>query len=182
MQQKLARAVSQPDFLFSANDGKFCGPGIAYVTRTGTSNWLDNAAANGSANGGPGVITPPVQIAFGKLGPQYFSEGSGGQIYNQSQFFASFDASTNLPIVYPIQQAGTNQMMVRLWFTPARNDTLGPYEWKPCSLAGTQYAMQASKDLLNWTTLFTVTNNGSVCIYNVAGPFGANQFYRLIPQ
>lgn len=182
--QQMARTISKPDFLFSAGDVTLDVPALPFFARTGTTNWLNNAAANGNTNGeGPGVIQPQVQIVFNKLGQQFSSFGSyfTGQDYDQSQFWASFDNSTNEPIIYPIPQAGTNQMTVRMWLTLGRNIQKN-FEWKPSSLPGAQFTMQTSTDLINWATLFTVANNSSVCTYFNNNPPDARRFYRLIPQ
>jgi hypothetical protein len=183
-QQQVARVISQPDFIFSAGDVSSGILAFPFFTRTGTTNWLNNAMANGNTNGaGPGVIQPQVQIGFNKLGRQLSSFGniSDEQIFDQSQFWASFDGSTNAPVVYPIPQLGTNQMTVRMWLTLGGNDQES-FEWKPRGLAGAQYAMQTSTNLANWTTLFAVTNNNSVCTYLNQHPASASRFYRLVPQ
>ena len=151
--------------------------------RTGTANWLNNATANGNTNGaGPGVIQPPVQIVFSKLGGQYFTHGQGSsdlEAENGSQYWSSYDGSTNAPIIYPTQKAGTNQMTVRMWLIFGSN--FNEYEWHPFSLQGAQFAMQTSTNLTGWTTLFTVSNNGSICTYFNA-PASPTRFYQLVPQ
>ncbi len=54
------RFVTKPDFLFSA--GHLSRP---WVERSGTSNWVNNSAANHKADGeGPGVIAGQTQITF----------------------------------------------------------------------------------------------------------------------
>lgn len=183
MHQELARVISTPDFIFSAGDVNVGIPAFPAYGRTGTTNWVNNAAANGNSGGsGPGIIQPPVQIVFNKLGPQYSAGGSipEDSPYDQSGYWASFDGSTNLPVVYPIPQTGTNQLLLRLWFwLPARHSQQD-YVWKRCSISGTQYKMQTSTDLVNWTTLFDLTNNGTVCTY-VETPSSTSRFYRLTP-
>ena len=183
--QQVARVISKPDFLFSAGDVTSSVPTIPFFTRTGTTNWLNNAAANGNTNGaGPGVIQPQVQIVFNKLGRQFVSVGSisDEQVFVDTlQYWASFDGSTNVPVVYPISQTSTNQMTVRMWFWFVGNIQKS-FEWKPSSLSGAQFAMQTSTNLMNWTTLFTVTNNNTVTTYLNVNPISASRFYRLISQ
>lgn len=182
MQQQLARVITKPDFLFCASDLKYNVAAFPIADRTGTTNWVNNAAHNGNPGGdGPGVIQPPVKIEFEKIGAWYEGSGSSVQPYFFQQYWSSFDGSTNPPVVYPIPQSGTNQLTVRLWFSSTTENLQKSFDWKPCSLWGTQYAMQTSPDLVNWTTLFTVTNNGSVCTF-VDGPSGTSQFFRLLPQ
>ena len=183
--QQMARVISQPDFLFSVND-----PGIQSLflySRTGTTNWLDNAAANGNTNGaGPGVIQTQVHIIFNKLGPAFFPLGDppDEQVTDAFQYWASFDGSTNAPIVYPVAQNGTNQLTVRMWLRIGNYPSWSTQDfvWKPSSLSGAQFAMQTSTNLMNWTTLFTVVNNGSVCTYFNDNPQSLTRFYKLVAQ
>src|SRR5207245_788615 len=46
-QQDVERVVSQPDFLFTAADLQTGLPTVVRFARTGTSNWVNNAALNG---------------------------------------------------------------------------------------------------------------------------------------
>jgi hypothetical protein len=180
--QQLSRIIAQPDFMFSAGDLTTGAPTFSFSARTGTTNWLNNSVENGNTNGaGPGVIQPPVRIVFNKLGRYFESGGDNGedQVLESSQFWGSFDGSTNVPVAYPISQAGTNQLTVHLWLF---GDIQASFVWTPSSVAGGQFAMQTSTDLLNWTTLFTLTNNGSVNGYFNGSPASASRFYRLMPQ
>jgi hypothetical protein len=182
-QQQVARIISQPDFLFSAGDVTYGIPGAAICTRTGTTNWLNNATANGNTNGaGPGVIQPQVQIIFNKLGRLFSTVGSTSdtEAVDESEFLASFDGSTNAPVIYPIPQPGTNQLTVRMWLI--LQNFQESFEWQPDSLSGAQFAMETSTNLIDWTALFTVTNNGSVCTYLNEIPVSTSRFYRLIQQ
>jgi hypothetical protein len=183
-QQQMVRIISQPDFLFSAGDVTLGIPTIPFYSRTGSTNWLNDAVANGNTNNaGPGVIQPQVQIIFNKLGRKLVSDGSisDEQVFDESQFWSSFDSSTNAPVVYPITQTGTNQLTVRMWlqFVERIQES---YVWQPSSLSSARFAMQTSTNRMNWTTLFTVTNSGSVCTYFNENPASAVRFYRLIPQ
>jgi len=53
--------------------------------------------ANGSTKGArPGVIQPPVEIAFNKIGQIFDGYGDdSSMVFSGSQYWASFDASTN---------------------------------------------------------------------------------------
>ncbi len=184
-QQQLKRIIPQPDFLFSVGDVTSGIPEVPpFFKRTGTTNWLNNATANGNTNGaGPGVIAPPVQIVFNKLGRLLASDSytTEDQVLDYSQFWGSFDGSTNASVVYPIPQTGTKQLTVRMWLVGVGKKPES-FVWKPSSLSGAPFAMQTSTNLANWTTLFTVTNNGSVCTYFNENPASAGRFYRLVPQ
>ena len=194
IQQQMARIISQPDFLFSAGDVTLGSIGLPLYSRTGTTNWLNNATANGNTNGeGPGVIQPQVQIIFNKLGGLFLTQGSYSdeEVTDDSEFWASFDGSTNAPVIYPIPQTGTNQLTVRMWLklgTPATRSGPPPtvstqsFEWKPTSAAGEQFMFETSTNLTDWITLFTPTNNGSVATFLVIYPASASRFYRLTHQ
>jgi len=108
--QGLLRTVALPDIIFTVADTY---PAI-FGARTTTATWINNDPINGSsALGGPGVIPPTVFITFNTQNPV---------LGNQSPFFvteplitdtnarafgligpvwASFDGSTNDPIIYP---------------------------------------------------------------------------------
>ena len=90
-QQQLMRPISKPDFLFSAGDVGGAYSGLPFFTRTGTTNWINNAVANGDTNGaGPGVIQPQVNIVFNKLGPTF--EGFSDQQPDVfSEFYGSYE-------------------------------------------------------------------------------------------
>jgi hypothetical protein len=196
MQQQMARVITQPDFIFSATDTGGNDINSGGLTRTGTTNWINNATLNGNTNGaGPGVIQPPVKINFGRYGRLMysyvglygFSDVSAEDVSNP---LGTFDGSTNAPITYPVPQTGTNQMIFRMWLSmgPNKNDTYSSqnihhlFEWSSASLSGTPFVFQTSTNLANWVTLFSVTNNGSISYYFLNNPASTSRFYRLIPQ
>ena len=191
MQQQMARVISQPDFLFSVADTGKGDISTPYFVRTGTTNWINNAALNGNSIGaGPGVIQPPVKIIFNKMGPLFSNSGSYSDeiafiAYGEPQFWGSFDASTNAPVIYPVpSQTGTNQLAIRMWLMMGTypNWSTTSFEWKTASLAGAQSLFQTSTNLTDWVTLFTNSNNGSVATYFLNNPKSSSRFYRLIPQ
>lgn len=107
--QLVSRPVTQPDIVFTVND---IHPGIA--ERTTTAGWIDNSSLNGvNLIGGPGVITPQVVISFNyqepvlrNVTPFFITEPTIGD--SNSRIFgllgptwASFDGSTNAPVIYP---------------------------------------------------------------------------------
>jgi hypothetical protein len=165
-------------------------PEVPFYSRTGTTDWLNNAVANGNTNGaGPGVIQPQVQIVFNKLGLVFNGGGNlpdEASLDNEStlQSFGSFDGSTNAPVIYPSSQAATNQLTVRMWLEMGTypNWSTTSFAWKPTSAAGVQFTMQTSTNLTSWVNLFTIPNNGSVCTYFNNNPQSPGRFYRLIQQ
>jgi len=188
MQQQLARVTSQPDFLFSVAD---TGEGNIFTpqfVRTGTTNWINNAALNGNPTGaGPGIIQPPVQIIFDKLGQEFSTSGNYSDEYvsDITGFWGSFDASSNPPIFYPVPpQTRTNQMTFRMWLEMGKypNWTTTSFVWKPTSTLGAQFLFQTSTDLNDWVTLFTNLNDGTITTYSVENPASPARFYRLVPQ
>jgi hypothetical protein len=107
--QTYQRVVTTPDILFTARDGM---PGPAQPLNGGMGEVLRNIALN-SANAlpnlaGPGVIEPVTTITFNKSGPIFYNVVTNG-LYSMDQrtsiplnfMWASFDDSTNPPVVYP---------------------------------------------------------------------------------
>jgi hypothetical protein len=186
-QQAMARIISQPDFLFRAGDVNQGLQATLSFVRTGTTNWVNNSAANGNQNGaGPGVIRPPVQIMFNMTGRLYWSGYYSDETVDAGGIsrWASFEISTNSLVQYPIPQAGTNQFTVRMWLTIGTplNWTVRIFDWKPTSLSGTQYQFETSTNLTDWVSLFTVTNDSTITTLNVYSPKSTSRFYRLNPQ
>jgi len=106
--QLFQRLVTTPDILISAAD-LVVSPANFAVSRTisrNTANVLPNLA-------GPGTVLPPVTFEFNKVGPLYVNSYSPfrpfngltelTQLYPDFNNFqwASFDGSTNLPVLYP---------------------------------------------------------------------------------
>lgn len=187
--QQLQRIVTRPDFLFSVGDTGKGDVNTPYFVRTGTTNWINNAAANGNTNGeGPGMVQPPVQITFNRFGTQFVTFGNECYVNQDTNgaghFWGSFDGSLNAPVVYPIPQAGMKQLTLRMWlemgnypYTQATS-----FEWDPAGVVGGLFTFQASTNLVDWLNLFTVTNNGCVYTYHNVNPASPGIFYRLVPQ
>jgi len=186
--QQLQRAVSQPDFLFLVGDPAKDYSAVLPYTRTGTSNWINNASLNGNGFGpGPGVIQPPIQIAFAKLGavsylygtnllPEYFFGGSNS--------WASFDQSTNPPILFPSPQSQSSPFLLRVWY-PSRPNTPIPsgkeVELSFTAQTGKSFVLQTSTNLLQWIPLQTNANNGTLwTVFDVWE--STTRFYRIVPE
>lgn len=183
MQQQVARITLRPDFLFSASNLISTSGFCPLYSRSGTGNWSNNAAPNGNSDGtGPGVIQPPVQITFNRLSQLYGNGSSEDQINGSSSTWASFDNSTNSPIIYPTTQLGTSQMTFHLWIGHPDGTEIKSFDWNPVSATGSQYTFQTSTNLANWTTLFGVTNDGALHSYFNSSPVSAARYYRLVPQ
>jgi hypothetical protein len=97
--QTVRRIVGRPDVLISAADmGLFAGG----ATRT-TTGYFNTANVLGGL-AGPGTLEGQYVITFNKVGPLLINFGpdfldEAGVTSNTA--WASFDASTNAPIVYP---------------------------------------------------------------------------------
>jgi hypothetical protein len=170
--QNFQRIVTTPDFLFSAED-MATGPsspvhGGAFNISRNLNFDQDNVLAG---EAGPGTITSPTTIAFDKSGPVYFNTfgdvmdglsyfnatpgGDTNDLFYESYFiWASFDGTTNAPIVYPngtsisnlenqilIQispttaPAGTNNVAyTATTFTVTGGSFLQPYTWSASGL------------------------------------------------
>jgi len=183
MRQQLARVISQPDLLFSAKifPENFSCPD---VRRTGTTNWINNANLNGNpAGAGPGVIVPHINIAYNIAGRQLWHDSSMSDlsVEDETMLWASFDATTNIPVIYPVPLTGTNQMTIRMLVQMGSyaSDFRHSFEWTLAGPSGALHSFQTSTDLLNWSTLFVVTNNGAVCDFFNWNPSSSQRFYRL---
>ena len=99
MQQQLARKVTRPDIVFSAYNAGTISPAVQC---TGANNWLNIGRLPGST--GPGIIRPQMTIAFRKFGsPAAVVTGdSDSPAYVSNERWASYDSSTNTPVIYPI--------------------------------------------------------------------------------
>jgi hypothetical protein len=130
--QTVRRFVAAPDFLFDASDlnpGPNALPGTPTIARSLTFNQtyiLPNLA-------GPGTIDPPAVFTFNKSGiawintTPFLTQVGGSQQYT----WASFDGTTNTPILYPNGASITNienQMIMQV-------TTLAV----PSAVAGTNY-------------------------------------------
>jgi hypothetical protein len=134
--QTFRRLVTLPDILFSAADivtGPEVTPLIIPTVSRETPRWNTNNI--GSSGAGPGTVDPGSQFTLNKVGP----------IFDQPNFFfvttstnyplqldesthylrfiwASFDGTTNAPIVYPVGTSITN--LVDQIFLQVTTDTL----------------------------------------------------------
>ncbi len=110
LKQTVTRLLTAPDITFAADD---VFPVIA--VRTDTSGWINNENLNGiSPRGGPGVIAPPIVITFANaprllrnVTPSFVTEPFITDPNSRSNFLfgpvlASFDGTTNEPVIFPI--------------------------------------------------------------------------------
>lgn len=108
--QTVRRTVALPDIIFTVADTY----PAAFGARSTTAGWLNNDALNGiTLLGGPGVISPPIVITFNtqnpileNITPSFITEPSVTDTNSRlfglvGPVWASFDGSTNAPIIYP---------------------------------------------------------------------------------
>ena len=115
--QHLRRVVTQPDFLFSAVD-LTTGPAALPINFVYARNLNFDQGNILPGLAGPGTIEPSTTITFNKNGPvyynwsgdvldgtPYFTQTPGGTttslFYSEYFVWASFDGTTNAPVVYP---------------------------------------------------------------------------------
>ncbi len=107
--QTYQRVATAPDFLFTARD-MMPGPAQTLDQGNEVTRGINFSSVNSPANGlaGPGVINPTTTIIFNKSGPIFYNvvtnnlwalDEQTAALYNF--MWASFDDSTNLPVVYP---------------------------------------------------------------------------------
>lgn len=117
--QKVNRIVTVPDILISAADlGQF---GTDFYDADYYQAWFfvgASAAAAAGTDNGPGVFDPRASIVFNKVGKTFVNTGIANNIFfipgsgglreaNSSTWhaWASFDGTTNDPVIYPSGQS-----------------------------------------------------------------------------
>ena len=175
--------ITEPDFLFSVVDSG--NSQQTAFTRTGTSNWWNSATITGITNQtGPGVIVPPVKVAFDKRGPVVtttddFPDSPELDVYH----WGSFDTSPTAPIIYPTgtEFHGANNLTIHLWLGKANVGLQTHADWTVQVPLGGTASLQASTNLIDWVPVTTVTNlTGSVSWYHWhTQPV---RFFRAVPQ
>lgn len=146
--QQLERVITEPDIVFSAGNGDLGIVTNAQIIRTGTSNWWNGATSPGA--NGPGLIRPPIKLTFSKPVRTYVTwDNMPNAASEYLNYWASFDNSTNDPVVYPLG-ASANDLTLNLHLM--RNETqVGQALWQ-IPLAPNDYILvQSSTNLVNWS-------------------------------
>ncbi len=178
LHQQLERIVAEPDFLFRATNSPEQASWLM-LTRSGTTNWINNAASNGSTNtSGPGVIPPPVLVDFRPVSIRVeVSDYGFGRIFRWS----SFDSSTNDPICYPSDSNRTNELKIffELQLPNGVIAVPGSPSWHLPLDIGATFSLETSTDLSSWTNLGTLLNTGARidCLFTPIPR--AQQFFRI---
>lgn len=189
MSQQLERVTTRPDILFSVYSSAM-GDTPAVIC-TSTTNWLNTGSLYGTPGAaGPGIIRPQVTIAFRKNGYSATAVTTdSGFPYNpvpiQTRLWASFDSSSNAPVIYPagaLTGSGSPWMLEFLLLNQNSQLLSGsPFLWQvPVSLGGVA-VLEKSSDLIDWTPMATVTNYGIPLVW---GHFYSQSsgYFRVVPQ
>jgi hypothetical protein len=104
-EQTIQRIITQPDFVFSAADLTSPPTTAPWANVLGTREvprWDTNGVLPGVF--GPGTVQPTVNFTFNKVGPLYVNNGplfldEATAILHY--IWASYDGSTNAPVVFP---------------------------------------------------------------------------------
>ena len=101
--QTFQRVVTTPDFLFTAQD-MLPGPSADLIWNESARNIVFNATNQLNGMNGPGTIDPITVITFNRSGPVYYNYAPANMNERTSirfSIWASFDDSTNAPVIYP---------------------------------------------------------------------------------
>jgi hypothetical protein len=185
MHQQVQRVITEPDFLFCATNTGEHYPWVPMTVRTGTENWWNSAPATGSTNNGPGVIRPPIRIAFNKSAVDVETSDAYSDVSIGSISWASFDETTIAPVVYPCATAPPDiPMKLRLHLVTAGfpQEYKASYQWQlPLPLGGLA-ALQFSTNLTDWASCAVVTNQGMAVEWSHQCSWGTQRFFRILPQ
>lgn len=146
--EHIRRVVTQPDFLFTAADLADSPGGINFNGKVNRNfNFNQTVNANGAA--GPGTIEPQTIFTFNEVGTIFWNGSEyapllstvglgffqGGQTNAiQSLQWASFDGTTNPPILYP---NGTSITVITITTTSLPDATIGsPYSAQLSAVGG----------------------------------------------
>jgi hypothetical protein len=177
--QLVERITPRPDIVFSARD---LGSYTLY-SRTGTTNWVNNAALNGNWDGaGPGVIAPGVTITFNNVGRVYYNlaptqTNEANAVV--SLLWGGFDGGTNEPVVYPTGLVAFQPSQVELNLTV--NSRQSVFRWPLIGAAYGRFQLQTATNFNYWQTLATITNSGAIFHFNFTAPVGdSRRFFRTV--
>jgi len=178
MAQQLERVVSEPDILFSMGDGTSGNTSPIQITRSGTSNWWNSATLMGAA--GPGLIRPPIKLM---LSPSV-TYATTSDLWPDStadyveQHWASYDGSTNSPVIYPVGNGGSdvilNLKLVR------DNVVIGRISWQIPLASQESVVVETSGNLVDWVPYLVLSAGKQVewthhCAIR-------QRYFRIVPQ
>ncbi|MBI5800882.1 MAG: hypothetical protein HZA92_09205 [Verrucomicrobia bacterium] len=185
--QELERITTQPDILFTGRDLGLAYSNPILFAAGGVSNWLNNAALNGQPDGaGPGIIRPPMTIAFSTVGFYYYNYTTPGIRFldersaSRGQSWARFD-SENILVAFPRPSPDGSPTKLRLNFT--LGNIARETSWNLYGPTGARFYLQHSADLRSWTNSAVVTNTGFPLTYFLPmDTVSRSVFYRALPE
>jgi len=102
--QQVARTVTTPDILFTAEDLGVAAQIPSPIDIARTVTFTSNDALNGSTTqAGPGTLSGPATISFTTLLPAFLNDDTYFDEANASRtaVWGAFDGTTNAPVVFP---------------------------------------------------------------------------------
>ncbi|EEF62035.1 hypothetical protein [Pedosphaera parvula] len=176
VQQSLERVITKPDILFTADSA-----GFGFVSRTGTTNWLNNGTPG---QHGPGVIQPPIVVNFNRIGPTLQNNGTYPVPYTpEESTWGTFDESTNAPISYPATVGNTTAFNFRLINNSSPTPSARDSTWTLSGQPNDHFLLQTSTNLLDWSSIATITNRGGTFTYiDTIAAKTSQRYFRTIPQ
>jgi hypothetical protein len=134
---------------------------------------------------GPGVIQPPITICLNQIGPNQWGPPVDYPHQGVYNTWGSF-IGTNVPIIYPPGPVNTNSTAFQLALAVLQPYTYPPpilYCWNLNAPLGALYSVQTSTNLIDWSTVATITNIGSTFTYLDTVLTNIPQiYYRTVPQ
>lgn len=147
--QHFQRVITTPDILLSAQDLVNGGPPIIFNPYSRTVQFDQSTILNNLA--GPGTIPPGITFSFNNQVPFYLASplsatgvinGTNNFLGEQDQTvalsWASFDGSTNAPIVYPNGQ-GIADLLSQILITVTLTNSTGSFSTMPPGTNGVPY-------------------------------------------
>jgi hypothetical protein len=176
-QQTLMRVTSVPDIVFTAED-----VGGGWCKATAVTKWWNSGQLTGTTVLGPGVIVPPIRIAFHKragfLG--WSSIGPQGGPRHWGTFGTGLGIAT-----YPISQGPETPFRIRLRIMgggcPNLGVSLNSHTWSFTATSGATFSLESSTNLNDWVSLQLVANQGGIFDWQDLATEGS-RFYRVVPK
>jgi hypothetical protein len=175
--QQLERVITEPDILFSASSANQGIITNAQITRTGTTNWWNNAFPPGAA--GPGLIRPPIKLTYSKPAVVLVTSDNAPnapELY--LSYWGSFDGSTNPPVAYA---SGTGIYDLTLNLHLMRNNTeIGTASWQVPLLPFRSADLQTSTNLVDWSLHVQLYSGERLEWLHYVSD--AQRYFRIVPN
>jgi hypothetical protein len=188
LHQRLERTIAQPDFVFYAGDAGRDNAQTPVFSRTGTSNWINDAEINHRTNqAGPGVIVTPTEILIHQLGPSVISSEPNPEknVFISANQWGFFDGSTNRPITFPgFSQGIAHPLKLRLRLYPNNSSgiPLLSHTWQQSVPIGGIVSLLTSTNLSDWVQVTNLTNNGAVVEWLHFGISQGSRYFRVVQE